>query len=41
MGATAAATGMELQYEFEFHAMLKPPLEVGAGPFGTRVFRVT
>jgi Protein of unknown function (DUF3237) len=38
MGATAAATGMELQYEFEFHAMLKPPLEIGAGPFGTRLF---
>ena len=38
MGATAAATGMELQYEFEFHAMLKPPLEIGPGPLGTRVF---
>ena len=37
MSASAAATGMELQYEFEFHAMLKPPLEVGSGPFGTRL----
>jgi hypothetical protein len=29
---------MELEYEFEFHAMLKPPLEIGAGPYGTRLF---
>jgi hypothetical protein len=38
MSASAARTGMELQYEFEFHAMLKPPLEIGPGPFGTRLF---
>jgi hypothetical protein len=32
---------MELQYEFEFHAMLKAPLPVGPGPYGTRmVFEV-
>ena len=38
MSAPAAATGMELQYEFEYYAMLKPPLEVGPGPYGTRLF---
>jgi hypothetical protein len=34
----AAATGMDLRYEFEFYAMLKPPVEVGPGPYGTRLF---
>jgi hypothetical protein len=38
MSAPAAATGMELQYEFEYYALLKPPLEVGPGPYGTRLF---
>jgi hypothetical protein len=38
MSAPATATtGMELRYEFEYYAMLKP-VEVGPGPYGTRVF---
>ncbi len=33
---------MKLEYEFEYHAMLKEPVEVGAGPLGMRqVFEVT
>jgi hypothetical protein len=38
MGGTATTTGIGLAYEFEFHAGLKPPVEAGAGPYGTRVF---
>jgi hypothetical protein len=38
MSAPAATTGMELQYEFEYYAILKPPVEVGPGPYGTRLF---
>jgi hypothetical protein len=38
MSASAAATGLESQFEFEYYAMLKPPLEVGPGPYGTRLF---
>lgn len=38
MSAPAAATGIGLEYEFEYYAMLKPPLEIGAGPYGTRMF---
>ena len=33
---------MELDYEFTYRAQLKPPLNVGAGPFGVRmVYEVT
>ncbi len=33
---------MNLEYEFTYHATLKEPLNVGPGPFGTRmVFEVT
>jgi hypothetical protein len=38
MSTPASAIGMELVYEFEYFARLKPPVEVGAGPLGTRVF---
>lgn len=38
MSTPASAIGMELVYEFEYFARLKPPVEVGAGPYGTRVF---
>jgi hypothetical protein len=38
MSTPASAIGMELVYEFEYFARLKPPVEVGAGPHGTRVF---
>jgi hypothetical protein len=38
MSAPAAVTGMELQYEFEYYAILKPPVEVGPGPYGTQLF---
>ena len=29
---------MELVHEFTFNAMLRPPLPVGEGPYGTRMF---
>lgn len=29
---------MNLEYEFTYLANLKPPVEIGAGPFGTRNF---
>jgi hypothetical protein len=29
---------MDLVHEFSFTAMLKPPLPIGAGPLGTRVY---
>jgi hypothetical protein len=29
---------MDLEHVFDYYAMLKPPLAVGPGPFGTRVF---
>jgi hypothetical protein len=33
---------MHLEYEFTYHATLKEPVTVGAGPYGTRlVFEVT
>ena len=33
---------MDLEYEFTYHATLKEPVNVGPGPFGTRmVFEVT
>jgi hypothetical protein len=38
MSTPASAIGMELVYGFEYLARLKPPVEVGAGPYGTRVF---
>jgi hypothetical protein len=38
MSTPASAIGMELVYEFEYFARLKPPVEGGAGPYGTRVF---
>jgi hypothetical protein len=33
-----AATGLELQFEFEYYALLKPPMEIGPGPYGLRAF---
>ena len=38
MSAPVAAAGIELAYEFEYYAMLKPPIEVGPGPYGTRLY---
>ena len=38
MGATESVTTLALDFEFEFHAMLKPPVEIGPGPYGTRLF---
>jgi hypothetical protein len=38
MTAPAATTGIELQFEFEYYALLKPPMEIGAGPYGLRAF---
>jgi Protein of unknown function (DUF3237) len=32
------STPAGLVYEFEYFARLKPPVEVGAAPYGTRVF---
>ena len=29
---------MNLEYEFSYVATLKPPVQIGAGPFGTRIF---
>ena len=29
---------MDLEYEFTYHATLKPPVIVGPGPYGTRLF---
>jgi hypothetical protein len=29
---------MNLKYEFDYFATLKPPVEIGVGPFGTRIF---
>jgi hypothetical protein len=29
---------MNLEYEFSYQASLKPPIAVGAGPYGTRMF---
>jgi hypothetical protein len=29
---------MRLEYEFEYHAELKRPVDVGLGPYGTRMF---
>ena len=29
---------MELVHEMTYHAMLKPPMPVGDGPFGNRMF---
>jgi hypothetical protein len=31
-------TGVELEFEFEFNAIVKPPVLVGNGPHGTRMF---
>jgi hypothetical protein len=38
MSPRAATTGMELEYEFEYYALLKPPMEIGPGPYGMRAF---
>jgi hypothetical protein len=33
---------MKLEYEFTYNATLKDPVQIGAGPYGTRlVFEVT
>ena len=29
---------MNLEYEFRYQARLKPPVAIGAGPYGTRMF---
>ena len=29
---------MELVHEMTYHAMLRPPMQIGDGPFGTRMF---
>ena len=29
---------MNLEYEFSYRASLKPALDVGPGPYGTRIF---
>jgi hypothetical protein len=29
---------MKLEHEFTYHARLKPPLDVGTGPFGQRLY---
>jgi hypothetical protein len=38
MNEPPAPAGIGLEFEFEYYAMLKPPAEVGAGPYGTRWF---
>jgi len=34
----AQATGIGLEYEFTYRAQLKPPVAIGPGPYGTRMF---
>jgi hypothetical protein len=38
MSGPVTAAGIGLEYEFEYHRTLKPPVEVGPGPYGTRLF---
>jgi Protein of unknown function (DUF3237) len=38
LGTAESAIEVGLEFEFEFHAALKPPVEIGPGPFGTRLF---
>jgi len=38
VGATKSAVDVGLEFEFEYHAMLKPPVEIGPCPYGTRRF---
>ena len=38
MSGPVTAAGIGLEFEFEYYGMLKPPVEVGPGPYGTRVF---
>jgi hypothetical protein len=38
LGTTESAVDVGLDFEFEFHAALKPPVDFGPGPFGTRLF---
>jgi hypothetical protein len=32
------SSSIGLAYEFTYHALLEPPVAVGAGPYGTRVY---
>lgn len=38
MSAAGSLTGIGLELEFEFNAVVKPPVTIGTGPFGTRMF---
>jgi hypothetical protein len=34
----AGGSAMELVHEMTYHAMVRPPMDIGKGPFGARVF---
>ena len=36
--ATRQTTPIETEHVFDYHALLKPPVAIGPGPFGNRVF---
>lgn len=38
MSAPTGTIGMELEYEFEYYALLKPAMGIGPGPYGMRAF---
>lgn len=38
MNAETASVRIGLELEFEFDAQLKPPVTIGPGPFGTRIY---
>jgi hypothetical protein len=42
LAAAQSPASLGLEFEFQMHGMLKPPVEIGAGPYGTRrYFEVT
>ncbi len=38
MATTQSPVSLGLEFEFQFNGMLKPPVEIGAGPYGTRLY---
>jgi Protein of unknown function (DUF3237) len=38
MAIASEAIALKTEHVFDYHARLRPPVVVGAGPYGTRVF---
>jgi hypothetical protein len=38
VSAAQSPVSLGLEFEFQFYGLLKPPVEIGAGPYGMRLY---